>query len=97
MTERDPHELADALEQQTDALDREGREVQGQIDETREDWQRKRADESVPGAPPPEGESGGEGHGAGGTGADAADEAEDAPESEGAHEIHEHSGEADDA
>ena len=55
MTERDPHELSEALEKETDALERQGREVKETVDEAREDWERKRRDEGVPGATPPEG------------------------------------------
>ena len=54
MTEQDPHELAQHLEQEADDLERQGSEVEGSIKETRDDWEQKRRDESVPGAPPPE-------------------------------------------
>ncbi len=54
MDERDPHELAEALERETDDLERQGQEVKQAVDETREDWTRKRQDESVPGAQPPD-------------------------------------------
>ena len=53
MTREDPHELADALEHQVDELERESQAIRGQVEETREDWKRKRADENVPGAVPP--------------------------------------------
>jgi hypothetical protein len=53
MSERDPQELSQALERETDALAREGEEVKQAVEETREDWERKRRDENVPGAPPP--------------------------------------------
>ena len=56
MAEQDPHELSDALERETDELARESRELEGRVEETHQDWQRKRADESIPGAPPPEGD-----------------------------------------
>lgn len=56
MDERDPHELSQALERETDALGRQGEEVQGAVEETRADWERKRQDDDVPGAPPPESE-----------------------------------------
>ncbi len=55
MTEQDPHELAEHLERETDDLERQGDQVKNQVKETREDWERKRRDENVPGAPPPEG------------------------------------------
>jgi hypothetical protein len=54
MAEQDPQELSQALERETDELARQGQEVKAAIDDTREDWERKRRDESVPGAPPPE-------------------------------------------
>ncbi len=54
MDERDPHELAESLEREADDLDRQGREVEQAVEETREDWQRKRQDENVPGAVPPD-------------------------------------------
>ena len=34
MTERDPHELSQALESETDALERHGQEVKDAVDET---------------------------------------------------------------
>lgn len=54
MAERDPSELSRALERETDQLERQGQEVKDAVDETREDWERKRRDDSVPGASPPE-------------------------------------------
>lgn len=54
MAEQDPHELAQRLEREADDLERQGGEVKDAVKESREDWQRKRRDESVPGAPPPE-------------------------------------------
>jgi hypothetical protein len=54
MTERDPHELSQALERETSELERQGREVEEAVEETREDWERKRRDQNVPGANPPE-------------------------------------------
>jgi hypothetical protein len=55
MAEQDPKELSDALEQEAEELARQSQEVQDRIEEARADWERKRADEAVPGAPPPEG------------------------------------------
>lgn len=54
MAEQDPQELSQALERETDELARDGKEVKEAVKETRQDWERKRRDESVPGAPPPE-------------------------------------------
>jgi hypothetical protein len=79
MTERDPHELAQALERETDDLAREGQEVKAAIQDTREDWERKRRDENVPGAPPPEGSESDEADEAGESGeADEAGESDEA-------------------
>jgi hypothetical protein len=55
MAERDPKELSQALEREADELQRQGREVKDAVDEAREDWEHKRRDDNVPGAPPPEG------------------------------------------
>jgi hypothetical protein len=51
----DPHKLADELARAADKVERESAELKDNIDEARQDWQRKRADGGVPGAPPPEG------------------------------------------
>lgn len=56
MTEDDPQKLSQAFDRETDELERQGQEVKGEIEGTREDWERKRRDENVPGAPPPQGE-----------------------------------------
>jgi hypothetical protein len=56
MSEHDPGDLADELDQQADQLERHSADVGQQVEETREDWQRKRRDESIPGAQPPESE-----------------------------------------
>jgi hypothetical protein len=52
--EESPKALADELEQVADQLEERGEAVQKHIDETRNDWESKRADPSVPGAPPRE-------------------------------------------
>lgn len=53
----DPDRLADELERETRRLERESDRIDDEIADVRQDWERKRADEAVPGAPPPEGES----------------------------------------
>jgi hypothetical protein len=59
MAERDPHELSEQLEREIEDLERHNREVKQAVDETHENWERKRRDESVPGARPPDaGEAG---------------------------------------
>lgn len=54
MTERteDPDRLADELERGADQLDEHSQELGRDIKDVRDDWQRKRADEGVPGAVP---------------------------------------------
>lgn len=54
MPEQDPEKLANELEREADRLERHSSEVGKQAEDARQDWARKRADESVPGAPPPE-------------------------------------------
>jgi len=46
-------DLADDLEAEADRLEKHGNEVEGRIDEARDEWDRKRSDTSVPGANPP--------------------------------------------
>lgn len=54
MSTSENHEgLADELERETEALKRESDRVGDEISETRSDWEAKRADPNVPGAPPP--------------------------------------------
>ncbi len=54
MSESDHEQLADRLEQE--AQDMQGRSDQlgEELAETREDWEAKRADPRIPGAPPPD-------------------------------------------
>jgi DNA-binding ferritin-like protein len=52
--ERDVEQLADELDSVAERLEKHGDEVDGSIDKAREDWDRKRADESVAGATPPD-------------------------------------------
>jgi hypothetical protein len=56
MAERDPHELSEDLEREANELEQHGQEVGNAVDETRADWERKRRDDGVPGAIPPEGD-----------------------------------------
>jgi hypothetical protein len=56
MGETDPEELADQLEKEADDLEGKNQELGQRTKHVAQDWQRKREDESVPGAPPPEGE-----------------------------------------
>jgi hypothetical protein len=46
--------LADQMEQEGDAMEQRSADLGNEISDVRDDWQRKRADEGVPGAPPPE-------------------------------------------
>ena len=43
---------ADELEGELDDMDERVENLEGDIKETREDWERKKGDSSVPGAPP---------------------------------------------
>ena len=54
MAEHDPEKLANALERESKELDRESQELKARIEKTSDDWERKRADDTIPGAPPPE-------------------------------------------
>ncbi len=50
--DKDPGELADKLEHEADKLESRSEELGDEVDRVRQDWQRKRADEGVPGAVP---------------------------------------------
>lgn len=52
--ERDPFVLSDARDREADRLEERSRELEGDVKRTREEWERKRADDAVPGAPPPD-------------------------------------------
>jgi hypothetical protein len=54
MSDADPRSLADQLEREAEKLQRRSRELQDEVKGVGEDWERKRADQSTPGAPPPE-------------------------------------------
>jgi hypothetical protein len=51
----DPERLADQREREAQELERRSRELADRVRGVREDWERKRADPGVPGAPPGEG------------------------------------------
>jgi hypothetical protein len=53
MAETDPGGLADQFEEEADELEQRSKKLEEQTDDVAQDWERKRADESVPGAPPP--------------------------------------------
>ncbi|HEY5187490.1 MAG TPA: hypothetical protein VII87_00550 [Solirubrobacteraceae bacterium] len=53
METEDHEQLADEFEQQADRLARENKHLEDEINEVRSDWEAKRQDEGVPGAPPP--------------------------------------------
>lgn len=63
MAQEDPDKLADELGRDADRLQEGADELGRQVDQTRQDWERKRRDEGVPGAPPPSEEEAGEGGG----------------------------------
>jgi hypothetical protein len=52
--EHDPEQLADELEERTDELEQRSDELEEKAAEARRDWERKRSDAGVPGAPPPD-------------------------------------------
>jgi hypothetical protein len=54
MNDIDPGELADEHEDEAAALERRANEIEDQIENVRQDWQRKREDQGVPGAVPEE-------------------------------------------
>jgi hypothetical protein len=49
-------EQAERLEREADELERRSDRLGDEIAATREDWERKRREEAVPGAPPQDGE-----------------------------------------
>ncbi len=51
--ETDPFALSDARDREADRLEDRSRELEGDVKRTREEWERKRADDAVPGAKPP--------------------------------------------
>jgi uncharacterized protein YukE len=53
MDETDPDKLADKLEDEADELERRGDELAQRTEDVSQDWERKRSDPAVPGAPPP--------------------------------------------
>jgi hypothetical protein len=60
MTERNDHtEAADAAERQADEMEERSERLAGDIEDTKDDWERKQADERIPGAvgdPDPKGD-----------------------------------------
>jgi len=55
MSEREDHDhLADELQKEADRLEQQSEELKEEIGDVRSDWERKRRDERVPGAPMPE-------------------------------------------
>ncbi len=52
--ERATHETADRFMRESDDMQSRSERLRDGIDEARQDWQRKRSDQGVPGANPPE-------------------------------------------
>ena len=50
MTEHDPR--ADELARESDDMEERSERLEDEISDAREDWEAKKADDSVPGAPP---------------------------------------------
>jgi hypothetical protein len=57
MTDEDPNKLADQLEDELDRLQKHTEHLGGEVAGVRADWESKRADPGVPGAPAPEGDT----------------------------------------
>jgi len=56
MRDEDPGKLADELRREADDLHKRSRALEDEVEGVRQDWQRKRADAAVPGAPQEEGD-----------------------------------------
>lgn len=54
MSEEDPEKLAAELDAEAEDMQRRNDRLGDEVAQTREDWERKRLDPSVPGAPPPD-------------------------------------------
>lgn len=52
MVETDPEGLADELEQKADDMEQASERLESETEDVAQDWERKRADDKVPGAPP---------------------------------------------
>ena len=52
MAETDPGKLADHLEDEADDLEQRSEKLEQQTKDVAQEWERKRSDQSVPGAPP---------------------------------------------
>ncbi len=52
MTENDPARLADDLEQEADDMQHRSAQLGNETEGVAQDWERKRSDPAVPGAPP---------------------------------------------
>ena len=53
MAETDPEKLADHLEDEADELEQRNQELGGKADDVAQEWEAKRSDPGVPGAPAP--------------------------------------------
>jgi hypothetical protein len=54
MAESEHEQIADQLQEQSDSLERHTNELEDDIKQVKSEWERKRSDPSVPGAPSPE-------------------------------------------
>lgn len=52
--QEDPGALADEMEQEVDRLQDRSNQLGEDVDDVRKDWERKRSDQGVPGANPPD-------------------------------------------
>jgi hypothetical protein len=53
MAETDPEKLADHLEDEAEDLEQRSKKLEKDTDEAAQEWERKRSDPNVPGAPEP--------------------------------------------
>jgi hypothetical protein len=51
MSDPDPQQLADELEREAEAMERHSQELRERTEGVQQDWERKRSDPGVPGAP----------------------------------------------
>lgn len=56
MSDRDPERLAERLEREAQELEQRSGELRDRVKGVNEDWQRKRSDQSIPGAPESQGD-----------------------------------------
>jgi hypothetical protein len=53
MGDNDPEQIAEGMEKEARDMERRSEELKQRTEDVSQEWQRKRADPGVPGAPPP--------------------------------------------